>query len=154
MQSIRSFVQLTDMIGTAGQPTPDQVQLIKQAGYETVINLALPDHADAFPDEGARVTGLGLTYIHLPVPFHRPLPGHVFRFCRLMQALEGTPVFVHCIMNYRVSAFMFHYLHKVYGRSVEASRSPLFERWSPDPVWSDLLAWPAAKIGLEIDDNA
>ena len=152
MQSIRNFVQLTDLIGTAGQPAPEQLPLVKQAGYESVINLALPDHADAVPAEGALVTGLGLNYIHLPVPFDRPLPGHVLRFCRLLQALEGTPVLVHCIMNYRVSAFMFHYLHTMAGWSVKAARSPMFERWTPDPVWSDLLAWPAAKIGLEISD--
>lgn len=153
MQSIRNFVQLTELIGTAGQPAPEQLELIKQAGYASVINLALPDHADAIPTEGALVAGLGLNYIHLPVPFHRPLPGHVLRFCKLLQALEGTPVFVHCIMNYRVSAFMFHYLHTLSGWSVEAARSPIFERWTPDPVWSDLLAWSAAQIGLELNDN-
>ena len=38
--SITNFVALSDLIGTAGQPTPDQYQSVKDEGYELVINLA------------------------------------------------------------------------------------------------------------------
>ncbi|BES73349.1 protein tyrosine phosphatase family protein [Marinobacter nanhaiticus D15-8W] len=152
METIRNFVQLTDRIGTAGQPTPEQFSLIAENGYSWVINLAMPDHADALVNEGELVTREGMGYLHIPVPFKSPAPVHVRQFCRLLKSLlDEEPhqkVFVHCIMNYRISAFMFHYFTKVEGRDPALSRSPMFESWTPDPVWSDLLEWDADKIGM------
>lgn len=152
METIRNFVQLTDRIGTAGQPTPEQFGLIAENGYSWVINLAMPDHPDALVDEGELVTREGMGYIHIPVPFKSPEPDHVRQFCRLMKSLlDDDPtqkVFVHCIMNYRVSAFMFHYFTKLEGLDPALSRSPMFESWTPDPVWADLLAWDGRRIGL------
>ena len=43
------------------------------------------------------------------------------------------------IMNYRVSAFMFHYLHKLKGYSMDAAKSPMFELWQVEPQWLDIL---------------
>ncbi len=135
LDAIRNFVALTPAIGTAGQPRADQFEAIAAAGYETVINLAMPDHPDSIDDEGGRVTGLGMTYIHLPVPYDAPRPEHVLRFCALLDALGEQRVFVHCIMNFRVSAFM--YLHGVHVRGLDPARarSPIFARWQPEPAW-------------------
>lgn len=148
MESIRNFARLTDLIGTAGQPTREEFELIANEGYETVINLAMPDHEDSIPDEGEIVSSLGMTYIHIPVPFHNPQPIHVKRFCKYMQSLEGTKVFVHCIMNYRVSAFMFHYFNKVVGLDVDASTSPVIADWGPDEIWQKVISWNRDDIGL------
>ncbi|MCP4431941.1 MAG: hypothetical protein GY806_13265 [Gammaproteobacteria bacterium] len=47
LTTIRNFVQLTPTIATAGQPAADQFKLIAKAGYQAVINIAMPDHADS-----------------------------------------------------------------------------------------------------------
>lgn len=152
MDSLKNFVQLTDRIGTAGQPTPEQFKLIAENGYRWVINLAMPDHPEALVNEGELVTSEGMGYLHIPVPFKSPAPGHVRQFCRLLKSLlDDDPqqkIFIHCIMNYRVSAFMFHYLTKVEGCSPSSARSPMFENWTPDAVWEELLTWPADRVGL------
>lgn len=152
MDAITHFVQLTDRIGTAGQPTPEQFSLIADHGYHWVVNLAMPDHPQALVNEGELVSREGMGYIHLPVPFKSPAPQHVRQFCRLLRSLldddPSQKVFVHCIMNYRVAAFMFHYFSKVEGRDPALSRSPMFETWRPDPAWADLMNWNAEKIGL------
>lgn len=141
LKMIRNFVAIDARIGTAGQPAPDQWALIAEAGYSTVINLAMPDHIESVDTEGARVTGLGMNYIHLPVPFDAPTPRQVRRFCDIMDALGSEKVFVHCIMNYRVSAFLYLYLKHRRGYGEKEARSPMFEHWQPNPVWQKLLAW-------------
>jgi hypothetical protein len=52
IKSIRNFVQLTPDIGTAGQPTTNQFEIISKAGFEQVINLAMPGHPDSIDNEG------------------------------------------------------------------------------------------------------
>ncbi|OIO71812.1 MAG: phosphatase [Zetaproteobacteria bacterium CG_4_9_14_3_um_filter_49_83] len=148
MDTIRNFVQLTDRIGTSGQPSEAQFGQIAKAGYQVVINLAMPDHQDAVACEEQRVTMLGMGYIHIPVPFDAPEPAHIKRFCEVMQQHKHERIWVHCIMNYRVAAFMFHYLHKVVGLDEAAARSPMFATWQPDEVWSSLLKWSAKEMGL------
>ena len=148
MRSIRNFVQLTDTVGTAGQPTQDQFERVAQNGYEAVINLAMPEHADSIDHEGSIVTRLGMCYFHIPVPFNAPEPGHVRLFCSVMDALEGKKLFVHCIMNYRVSAFMYHYLNKVKGVGHEAARSAIFDIWAPDDAWKRLIGLSKKELGL------
>lgn len=94
------------------------------------------------------MAGLGMTYHHLPVPFDLPTARQVRLFCGLMAALSPDRVFVHCILNYRVSVFMFHYLTKVARLPEPEARSPIFDLWTPDEVWADLLGWTAEQIGM------
>ena len=142
LESIRNYVRLRPDIGTAGQPTREQFDAIAAAGFEVVINLALPDHPDSLDDEGSLVTRLGLSYFHLPVPFDAPAADHVRDFCRLLRCLRGRRLFVHCIMNYRVAAFMYHYLRLVEGCDESAARSPMLDRWQIEPQWQRILDLP------------
>ena len=110
VQDILNFVQLTDRVGTSGQPTPAQFADIAAAGYRAVVNLALPNSDNAIADEGGVVSALRLSYFHLPVLFDAPQLSELRTFIGLMRVLEDRPVWVHCAMNLRVSAFMYHYL--------------------------------------------
>jgi hypothetical protein len=42
LAGILHFLPISARIGTAGQPTAAQFALIREAGYDVVINLALP----------------------------------------------------------------------------------------------------------------
>ena len=148
MNEIKNFVQLTANIGTAGQPLANQFDLIRDNGFEVVINLAMPDNQASISDEGKIVTELGMTYIHLPVPFDAPKPRHIKEFCGYMESLGDRKIFVHCIMNYRVSAFMYHYLSKIKKMDDQASRSEIFKQWNMEPEWVDVLKWDKEIIGL------
>ena len=148
MHDIRNFVQLTDNYGTAGQPGADQFAMIADNGYRHVINIAMPDHPDAIANEGKLVSALGMNYIHIPVPFDNPGPPQLRLFCKLLDGIGDEKVFIHCIMNYRVSAFMYHYLSKVKGLPEQQARSEMFQKWDMEPVWQDLMKWSSADIGL------
>ena len=148
METIRNFVQLTENFGTAGQPTVDQFSTIAAHGYKHVINIGMPDHPDALPNEGEVVSALVMNYIHIPVPFESPTPDHVKLFCNLLAQIKHEKVFIHCIMNYRVSAFMYHYLSKVENLDEIKSRSVMFQKWKPEPAWEEVMSWTSSDIGL------
>lgn len=125
-----------------------QFRLIADAGFQAVVNLALPEHKDSLDNEGAIVTGLGMDYVHIPVHFDAPRPEQLRRFCAVMRGYGETPVFVHCIMNYRVSAFMYQYLIMVLGYDAKDARSEMFNHWQPDSVWQEVMSWDRKTIGL------
>lgn len=149
MDSIRNFVQLTPNIGSAGQPRAEQFQLIADQGYQTVINLGLSSHSDAVVDEDRRLSDLGLNYLHIPVSFDRPRVKQLHYFCQMMDMLRDDKVLVHCIMNYRASAFLYQYLTKMAGYSESDARSPVLDTWTPPAVWQELMSWTRQDIGLK-----
>jgi protein tyrosine phosphatase (PTP) superfamily phosphohydrolase (DUF442 family) len=136
---IYNFRAVGDKLGTAGQPTHDQLRTVSEAGFKTVINLALPTSDNALANEGSIVTGLGMAYIHIPVDFKAPTSQDFRAFCRAMEAFEDRPLFVHCAANMRVSAFV--YLYRVLRKGVapaEAERD-LHAIWQPDEIWSRFI---------------
>lgn len=134
--------QVTDNIACSGQPDEAQLEWIASNDYEAVINLAMPDHKKSIPNEGGIVTSLGMTYIHIPVPFECPTEDHMAAFSAYMDALEGNRVWVHCIVNARVSAFLFRYLQANRQWSALQSATPLLRQWLPEmnAVWRDFLS--------------
>lgn len=142
MDQILNFIPLTESIGTAGQPTAEQFADIAAAGYVAVVNLAVPDSHNAVENEGSLVTATGMVYVQIPVKWDSPTLADLKRFIRTMRTFDGERVFVHCAMNMRVSAFMYHYLTVEKGLSPEAARSPILEKWAPkmDEVWKGFLA--------------
>jgi len=80
--------------------------------------------------------------------FDHPTKGHVWQFCKIVGVLKGKKIWVHCIINHRVSVFMYHYLSKVENVDETAAMSPVFNEWSPDGEWKALLALSSSEIGL------
>lgn len=110
-----------------------------------MINLALADHPEALADEGAKVMAAGMAYTHIPVPFDAPQEAHYAAFKRALDAHPGS-VHVHCIMNWRVSAF-FYRLHREAGMDEGEALSLLHQQWAPEVsdhpqgrLWADLIA--------------
>jgi protein tyrosine phosphatase (PTP) superfamily phosphohydrolase (DUF442 family) len=150
LAEILNYVQLTPRVGTSGQPTPEQLREIAAAGYQVVINLALPTSDNALADEAGHVTRLRLAYFHLPVLFDAPRASELRTFVGVMRALEDRPVWVHCAMNLRVSAFMYHYLRHDLGVPEAEARSPMLAKWEPrmDEVWRKFLALTPEELAL------
>ncbi len=108
LTDIYHFEQITPRIGCSGQPTADQFALIAQADYAAVINLALADSDNALPNEGSLVTAQGMSFQHIPVRFDAPTLADLKTFFGVMRALTPRKVWVHCVVNARVSAFLYH----------------------------------------------
>ena len=137
--SIQNFLPLGERIGSAGQPTAEQFMLIAQEGYKAVINLALATSPGALPGEPELVAGLGLDYVHIPVEFGAPQLDHLRQFFAALDLLGDRKVFVHCIANKRVSAFLFLYRVLKLGHAITDAELALHRVWMPDPVWQDFI---------------
>ena len=142
MNDVINFFQITDTIGTGGQPSVSQLYDIAQNGYDVVINLATHNSENAIENEGSIVASLGMTYIHIPVPFEAPTPEHLRKFFGFMNGLSKEKVFVHCAVNARVSAFVFKYLTMERKMQAEKATTPLLAQWLPQMnlIWKNFLS--------------
>src|ERR1051326_1958429 len=122
-ETIYNWRRLDDRTTTSGQPTEEELAEIRALGVRHVVNLGLHTHQKALPDEAKSVSRLGMTYIHIPVDFQNPTDQDFAQFCAVMERLEGAPVHVHCIANYRVSAFFYRYRRAVLGMDEPAARA-------------------------------
>lgn len=140
---IRGWQRLSSRITTSGKLDPGDPARLATIGVRHVVNLALADHPEALPDEAELLAAAGIAYTHIPVPFDAPEASHYAMF---KAALAGDePVHVHCIMNWRVSAF-FYLLHREQGMPEGEARAIMAQQWDPltadDPraaPWRDLL---------------
>ncbi|HXC27557.1 MAG TPA: protein tyrosine phosphatase family protein [Stellaceae bacterium] len=138
-EGIYNWARLDERITTSGQPTESQLTDIRALGIRHVVNLALHTHEKALPDEAGSVSRLGMTYTHIPVDFQNPTNEDFAKFCAVMDELNDVPVHVHCIANYRVSAFFYRYRRDVLGWDDSAARAPMDAIWRPEGVWADFI---------------
>ncbi|MEP0915935.1 protein tyrosine phosphatase family protein [Leptolyngbya sp. DQ-M1] len=139
MESILNFVQINDRLATAGQPTIEQFAAIKNAGYNVVINLALPTSDGAIQNEREIVESLGMQYFHVPVIWENPTIDDFNQFSNLMQTHSNQSIFVHCAMNMRVSAFVYLYRRSHENISEEQAKADLNKIWQPNSTWQAFL---------------
>jgi protein tyrosine phosphatase (PTP) superfamily phosphohydrolase (DUF442 family) len=138
-QSIYNWRRLDDRITTSGQPTETQLADIEALGVRHVVNLALHTHEKALPDERGSLGRLGISYIHIPVDFQNPTDQDFEKFCSAMEELKDVPVHVHCIANYRVSAFFYRYRRDVLGWDDAKARAEMDAIWHPEGVWAEFI---------------
>ncbi len=139
IEEIYNFLQLSDTIATAGQPSEAQFPAIKQAGYQVVVNLALPQSPNALPNEQSIVESQQMQYVHIPVIWEKPTLADIDRFFAIMQANTDKPVFIHCAANMRVSAFMYLYRRINEGISEEEAKRDLYKIWVPNDNWQAFI---------------
>ena len=141
MNKIYNFYSFGENIGTAGQPKPEEFKIINDSGFTTVINLAMKGSRGFLNDEDKIVQTLGMTYVHIPVPWDKPEEKHLREFITVMESLKNKKVFIHCMANYRVSAFMYQYFTQVRYTSEEEATSPIMIKWRPnmDENWLSFM---------------
>lgn len=130
-EEIAGWQRLHAWATTSGRLQDGDIARLAELGVRHVINLALPDSPGALPDEGEELARHGIRYTHIPVPFDAPEESHYAAF---LEALENSdrPCHVHCIMNWRVSAFFYRYHCENGMMSPEAARILMEVQWSPE----------------------
>lgn len=105
LTGIRNFLKLTDQVWTGGQPWPEHLAKLKEAGIKVVINLR--PHSEANGErEATKVKELGMSYFNIPVVFTSPDELDADDFLKLTdEQLKNGPVFIHCAVGTRVGAF-------------------------------------------------
>jgi protein tyrosine phosphatase (PTP) superfamily phosphohydrolase (DUF442 family) len=139
LESIFNFLALSETLITAGQPTEQQLAMVKKSGYQIVVNLALGSAHNALADERSTVESLGMSYVHIPVEFDRPTVEDFDKFCNLMKENGGQPLLVHCAANFRVSAFMYLYRRIYLGWGGDNATTDLRKIWTPNAVWQQFI---------------
>ena len=141
---IRNWQRRPDGVTTSGRLQPGDPARLAAIGVTHVVNMALDDHPEALAGEARLMREQGIAYTHIPVPFDAPDRSHVVALRTVLEEAEG-PVHVHCIMNYRVTAFMY-LLDRDAGIPEAEARALMRRVWDPlasdDPAvrpWRDLL---------------
>jgi protein tyrosine phosphatase (PTP) superfamily phosphohydrolase (DUF442 family) len=146
IEQLTNYYPISPLILTAGQPTAEQIALIGQAGCQVVINLARPTSPNALVDEAELVAAQGMDYVAIPVVWEEPTLDDLARFFAVMDANRERRVFVHCVVNYRVSTFI--YLYRVLRQSADPDEAiwDLRSIWEPDETWSAFIAAATKKF--------
>lgn len=139
IEDIYNFVQISDSIATSGQPTKEQFTAIKEAGYELIVNLALPQSLNSLPDEKQIIESQEMQYLHIPVVWENPSLENFKEFVEVMESNADTKVFVHCVANMRVSAFMYLYRRLNKGINEEEAKKDLHKIWIPNENWQKFI---------------
>ena len=130
---IRNWQRRSPMLTTSGRLETGDPARLAAIGVKHVVNLALDDHPEALQDEAGLLAAQGIGYTHIPVPFGAPTREHAEQLKAALDAADG-PVHVHCIMNWRVSAFLY-LLEREGGASESEAHARMAEIW--DPLSSD-----------------
>ncbi len=136
---IYAWRRLDECLSTSGQATEDELVQIAALGIKHIINLALHTHERALANEAQSVVALGMTYTHIPVAFDAPTDDDYVRFCDAMRTMVGSKVHVHCIVNARVSAFMYRYRRDVLAMDDRSVRQDMESVWRPGGVWAAFI---------------
>ena len=139
MDHITNFLEINNNIYTAGQPTSDQFFQLKHLNIKTVINLALPTTDGAIKNEAEIVALMGMTYIQIPVNFQQPQVCDLDRFYKAMELGLKDPIFIHCMLNMRVSVFFYLYRLNILKESAEIAWKDVLKIWEPDEIWASFI---------------
>lgn len=144
-EDIRNWQRRPDGITTSGKLEAHDPARLAAIGVRHVVNLALDTHPEALADEAALMAAEGIAYTHIPVPFDAPTPDHVAALEHALAAHPG-PAHVHCIMNYRVTAF-FYLLDVAAGVPETEARARMAMVWNPLEDAKAPEAWRALVRG-------
>ncbi len=143
---IRAWQRLDDRTTTSGKIDDKDVARLAAIGVEHVINLALDEHPEALADEGAKLTAVGIGYTHIPIPFDAPHSSHFEAFRKTLDEIGDAPVHVHCIMNWRVSAFYYRLNRDYRGMDEGGARALMHQQWAPErsddaraKIWAEFI---------------
>lgn len=141
-----NYIQIDELIATAGQPSEEQFREARDAGYEIVINLAPDGLETSLPGEDVLLDTLGIEYYHIPVAWADPQLAQLEQFEALMGSVAGRRTLVHCQANYRVTAFFAMYATAKLGWDDEQADTLIDRIWKSradfqmDETWKSFIA--------------
>ncbi len=137
-----NFKKIDKTMSLSGLPTVEALSILKSEGYEVVLNLLPHNHKRAIPKEKEIVESQGLVYKDIPVDFSQPTVDDYNEFADSIKKFEGQKSIVHCVANYRASAFYAIYAFKELGWSKDRAMELVHSIWSPSkyPVWDSFIS--------------
>jgi len=138
--SIKNYEKVSDTLSCAGQPLEEQLRLIRDAGFDLVINLGMLNNPEySLRDEAGSVCALGMGYVHIPVVFEDPTRQNLLDFFKAMDSGLGKKIFVHCAMNMRASTFVGLYNSIRLNQPRDQAFIVMHRIWEPNAVWQTFI---------------
>jgi protein tyrosine phosphatase (PTP) superfamily phosphohydrolase (DUF442 family) len=139
LEEIMNYREYSPGFSSAGQPTREQFELLKNEGFERVVYIAFANSKGAIPDEDQVVKELGMHYAQVPVIWDAPTKADFDAFADVMQSAPEKKTLLHCQANYRASAFAFLYRVLYQDVPLAEAKSAMNTIWKPDGAWRDLI---------------
>ena len=140
LNQIFNYLRIDDNFSTSGQPSESDFELISQAGFQTVINLAPHNVENSLKDEAGLLQSLSIEYVHIPVDFFNPKEIDFRTFCDALNKRRGQKEWIHCAANMRVSAFLFRYRTEQLGMDALQAKFDLNQIWDPSDYWKPFMS--------------
>ncbi|MFT5313571.1 MAG: protein tyrosine phosphatase (PTP) superfamily phosphohydrolase (DUF442 family) [Paraglaciecola sp.] len=135
LTDIKNYHPLSEQFASAGMPDADNLQTLKDNGFEHIINLIPGD----FSEEKDQLASLQMTFDQIAVDWNKPSLENFVAFTVLMQQYQGHKVLVHCQMNYRASVFAYLYEVTVLGIAQQVAEKKMLTVWQPNETWSAFI---------------
>ena len=108
---MENIIKINDQFGVQGQLTPEQLQNLKNTGFQSLLNLRSPDEEGFLHDEQQLAEAAGLQYLNLAVN-----PGKIDgelteQFIQHLDCLE-KPTLIHCKSGMRAGLIGLIYVAK------------------------------------------
>lgn len=121
MTTLPRHVALSEKLHVSGQPTPEAVARLPEAGISVLIDLR-PDTETPGVDKKGNAVAAGLTYHALPVAGPADLTReNVAAFDSLLKQSADKGVLMHCASGNRVGAMMALRARWIEGKTAEES---------------------------------
>lgn len=139
ISEILNYREYSSTFASAGQPTREQLEVIRDSGFERVIYIAFSTVGPAIPEEDQLVKALGMDYLHIPVDFNNPTIRDFNAFADAMRREPDTKTLLHCQVNARATAFSFLYRVIYDNVPVTQAKADMNTVWQPNQVWKDFI---------------
>lgn len=139
LKEISNFRQYSETFASAGQPTAEQFNTVRDAGFERVIYLAFTNNPNAVPNADQLVKSLGMDYVHIPVDWTRPTTQDFYTFADAMRRDTDRKTLLHCQVNARATAFSFLYRVIYEDVPVALAKADMNSVWQPNETWRDFI---------------
>ncbi|MAY56456.1 protein tyrosine phosphatase family protein [Pseudohongiella sp. SYSU M77423] len=151
LSDVLNLREYSDTFASAGQPTAEQFEAIRDAGYERVIYIAFTTNDNALANADQVVKGLGMDYLHIPVDWNNPTKRDFYAFADAMQRNPEQKTLLHCQVNARATAFSFMYRVVYEDVPVAEAKADMNTVWQPNETWRDLIFEVLADHGISPD---
>ncbi|BAY27679.1 hypothetical protein NIES2100_75040 [Calothrix sp. NIES-2100] len=112
--------KINDDLAIAGQVAPEELKLLAQQGYKSVLNLRSPDEQGFEDGEQLYTQLLGLHYANLPTKITEINPQLAIKVLQKIAEMP-KPTLIHCDSAVRAIAMVLMYIATKQGVSLEAA---------------------------------
>ena len=141
VSSIINLREYTPTFASSGQLAAHHLEPLRQQGFERIVYIAYRAQGDASETLSIdrQATDLGLSYVHIPVPWQSPTLRDYQTFAAIMRSQPTMKTLLHCQMNYRASAFSFLYRVLELDTPMPTAAADLYQIWSPNSTWMTFI---------------